>query len=248
MPIYDKSVRLLMRDMVTDLHLQKGQTVSTDQILAWFAKRYPKIKRGTVTAHLILLATNAPSRIHHHAKAEDDLFYKVDASTYRLFDPAMDPPPIYVSADGTVTVQESEPSEVANEFAYESDLRDFLAKHLSIVEPGLRLYQEEGITGVEFPAGGRVIDILAIDTQNNFVVIELKVSKGYDRVVGQLLRYVAWVADNLAEPSQKVRGIIISREISDDLSLACSRVPDVELFEYELSVSLKKVQRSRREA
>ncbi len=68
------------------------------------------------------------------------------------------------------------------EFAYESDLRDFLAKNLSLLEPGLRLYQDEGITGVEFPACGRFIDILAVDTRENLVVIELKVSRGYDRV------------------------------------------------------------------
>jgi hypothetical protein len=110
------------------------------------------------------------------------------------------------------------------------------------VEAGLKLYQEAGITGVEFPAGGRVIDILAVDAQNSLVVIELKVSKEYDRVIGQLLRYVAWVAENLAEPTQKVRGVIISREISGDLSMARSRVPDVELYEYDLSVTLKKVQ------
>ena len=114
-----------------------------------------------------------------------------------------------------------------------------------MLEPGLRLYQEEGITGVEFPAGGRLIDILALDSQNNFVVIELKVSKGYDRVVGQLLRYVAWIAENLAEATQKVRGVIISHEISTDLSLACSRVPDVELYEYELSVALRKIERQK---
>ena len=83
--------------------------------------------------------------------------------------------------------------------------------------------------------------LLAIDKHNNYVVIELKVSKGYDRVVGQLLRYMAWIEMNQAEPNQKVRGIIIAREISDDLHLAASKVPDIELFEYDLSVSLRKV-------
>ncbi len=238
-----------MRDMVADLHLQKGQVVSTDQILGWFGQRYPRVKRGTVTAHLTLLSTNAPSRVHHHAKPEDDLFYKIDGGSFRLYDAVSDPPPVYPGSNGTVTPPvEPEPPDPVSEFAYESDLRDFLAKHLSIVEPGLTLYQEEGITGLEFPAGGRFIDILALDARNNFVVIELKVSKGYDRVVGQLLRYVAWIAESLAEPTQKVRGIIISREISTDLSLACSRVSDVELYEYELSVALRKVQRTRREA
>jgi len=103
------------------------------------------------------------------------------------------------------------------------------------------LYEEEGISGVEFPVGGRFIDILAKDRQNNYVVIELKVSKGYDRVVGQLLRYMAWIETNQAEPTQRVRGIIIAREISYDLRLAASKVADVELYEYDLSVSLKKI-------
>ena len=74
------------------------------------------------------------------------------------------------------------------------------------------------------------------------MVIELKVSRGYDRVVGQLMRYVAWVKQNLAEDAQKVRGMIVARQISHDLILACSLVPDVELYEYELSLSLKRVE------
>jgi RecB family endonuclease NucS len=94
---------------------------------------------------------------------------------------------------------------------------------------------------VEFPAGGRFIDILAIDKRNNYVVIELKVSRGYDRVVCQLLRHMAWVERHQADEGQSVRGIIIAKEIADDLKLATSRVSDIDLFEYELSVSLKKI-------
>jgi len=72
------------------------------------------------------------------------------------------------------------------------DLRNYLVRNLGLIEPGLRLYDEEGITGVEFPVGGRFIDILALDRHDRYVVIELKVSRGYDRVVGQLLRYMGW--------------------------------------------------------
>lgn len=50
-------------------------------------------------------------------------------------------------------------------------------------EPGL--YEEdEGITRVEYPVGGRSVDILGIDAEGRLVVIDLKVSRGYDRVVG----------------------------------------------------------------
>ena len=88
-------------------------------------------------------------------------------------------------------------------FAYESDLRDFLAKNLALSESGLCVFQDEGISGIEFPVGGRFIDILATDKQNNNVVIELKVSKGYDRVIGQLLRYMAWIEKKSGRTSSK---------------------------------------------
>jgi endonuclease len=74
------------------------------------------------------------------------------------------------------------------------------------------------------------------------VVIELKVSRGYDRGVGKLRRYMGWIAKNHADPGQAVRGIIVAREISQDLVLACSSLSDVELFEYEMSVTVRRVE------
>jgi RecB family endonuclease NucS len=94
---------------------------------------------------------------------------------------------------------------------------------------------------VEFPAGGRSIDILAVDLQGSYVVVELKVPKGYDRVVGQLLRYIGWIEQHHAEANQSVRGVIVAKEVSNDLRLACRRVQGVRLFEYKLSVALTAV-------
>jgi len=128
------------------------------------------------------------------------------------------------------------------EFAYERDLRNFLAKNLNVIESGMVLYEEGETVGIEYNAGGRYIDILTLDKDNNFVVIELKVSKGYDRVIGQLLRYMAWVRNHLSTPKQKVKGIIIANEITEDLILAASQIDDVRLFEYNLSITLNKVQ------
>jgi len=244
-PLYDKPVRFLMHDMAAAFALQPGQRFSKQQAIDWFAEHYPKVKVGTVTAHLVRLSTNAPSRFHHHAKPqEDDLFFQLDGGHYRLYDATQDPTPIY-GADETneKTPPSEEPTETLGSamFAYEKDLQHYLAKNLSIIEPGLKLYEEEGITGIEFPVGGRFIDILAVDAQNNLTVIELKVSRGYDRVVGQLMRYMAWIRECQADADQKVRGIIIAREISEDLVLACSLLANVQLFEYKLSVTLEKI-------
>jgi hypothetical protein len=242
MPIYDKPVRLLIRDMISALAPRLGQLFSKEDAIEWFAQNYPKIKEGTISAHLVRFSTNAPSRLHHNFKPDEDLLFQVDGSHFRLYDPTTDPTPIHAKSDATAKPDEPPEGPTSpSEFAYESDLRDFLAKNLTLIEPGLQLYQDEGITGIEFPVGGRFIDILALDTEKRLVVIELKVSRGYDRVVGQLLRYMAWIKKNQAEPAQGVRGIIAARDISDDLRLACSYLPNVSLYEYQLSVSVQKV-------
>ena len=247
-PIYAKPVRLLMKDMADAFALQPGQSFTKQQALDWFNQNYSKIKTGTVHCHLIRLSTNAPTRIHYNAKPqEDDLFFQLEGGHFRLYDPARDPAPIHQATakpDDKLPIEEDAEPAGSAEFAYEADLRNYLAKNLSIIEPGLKLYQDEGITGIEFPVGGRFIDILAIDAKGSLVVIELKVSRGYDRVVGQLMRYMAWIRRNQAEPGQQVRGVIVAREISEDLLLACSLLQGVQLFEYELSLKLNPVNTS----
>jgi hypothetical protein len=246
MALYEKSVKLLFRDMVKDLNIQKGDIIERDRINSWFKTNYPLIKPGTISAHLIKLSINAQSRIHYNVdpNGKDDLLFQIDSKKFRLYDQSSDPDPIYFRSkeDERITPNHEDSEENnGNEFAYEKDLQNFLSKNLSLIEPGLSLYMEEDINGIEFPVGNRFIDILAIDSGNNYVVIELKVSRGYDRVVGQILRYMAWIRKNHAEGSQKVRGIIIAREITDDLLLACSEANNIELFEYKLSISLDKV-------
>ena len=243
MAIYEKPVRLLMKDMVNDFAINKGDRITKNQVIDWFNDKYPKIKLGTITAHLIRMSTNAKSRLHYGVKPiEDDLFYQIDGSSYRLYDAENDPSPLVKGVNSTNGDKtKTEGNEDKNEFAYEKDLQNFLSKNLHLIEPGLKLFEDEEINGIEYPVGGRYIDILAIDKNNNYVVIELKVSRGYDRVVGQLLRYVAWVKKNQAEKGQIVRGIIIAREISEDLSLASDGLSNVELFEYQLSITLNKI-------
>lgn len=251
MALYEKPVRLLMKDFVKSQGIEKGQIFGKEQMTSWFRTNYPKVKIGTISAHLIKMSVNAPSRIHYNANpnGEDDLLYQIDGSHFRIYEPEKDPQPIYSGSSTRkveeVIEQEEEFEESSDEnqtgFAYESDLRDFLSRNLHSIEPGLHLYEDEGITGIEFPVGGRFIDILALDRDTNYVVIELKVSRGYDRVIGQLLRYMAWIEKNQAESNQKVRGIIIARDITDDLYLAASKISDVKLFEYDLSVTLKPV-------
>ena len=124
-------------------------------------------------------------------------------------------------------------------FAAESDLRDFLAMNLELIEPGLTLFEQEGRNGLEYPIEGGRIDILGVDTAGKYVVVELKLSKGRKKTVGQLVYYMAWVDENLG--NEPCRGVIVARDIPDDLILATKRVEGVSLFEYQLQVSLSSV-------
>jgi RecB family endonuclease NucS len=137
--------------------------------------------------------------------------------------------------------EEIEDREYGQQFAREADLRDFLAKNLNCIEKGLHLYQSDGRDGVEFSIDNGFIDILAIDQNESFVVVELKIDRGRNKAIGQLLYYMGWVDKNFGKAP--CRGIIIAREISDDLALAVERVPGVSLYRYDLSVSVELITR-----
>ena len=200
--------------------------------------------------HIEGMSINNPNRKHHQnikPGSGHDLFYKLGSDRYRLWNAETDGRPTYrgdpkPDALSTLNGEASEEQDEAggSEFAYERDLQNYLAKNLQRIEPGLRLYEEEEITGLEFQAGGRYIDILAVDAQGGYVVIELKVSRGYDRVIGQLLRYIAWVEKNM-ETSRPVRGIIVAKEITEELKLAASRIEGVRLIEYEIEFRLRPI-------
>lgn len=124
------------------------------------------------------------------------------------------------------------------EFALEAHLRDFLARNLEKIEPGLRLFELDGRTGIEYPLDGGRIDILAIDRGGHPVVVELKVAQGRNKALGQLLYYMGWVDQNLGRGS--CRGVVIASEISTELAVAVSRVPGVTLYRYKMNFSLER--------
>ncbi len=127
-------------------------------------------------------------------------------------------------------------------FALEAHLRDYLARNLPTL-PGhdapLTLYRTEALQAVEFVTDVGLIDILA--THNgDFYVLELKVRRGPDATLGQLLRYMGWVKEHLAG-DKNVFGVIIASGIVRNLRYAATQVPNVLLMEYDLKVDLRPV-------
>ena len=72
MALYEKPVRLLMQDMAKDLAGDSNRVFTKNEAISWFREHYPRIKTGTVTAHLVRLSTNARSRTHYSARPGQD--------------------------------------------------------------------------------------------------------------------------------------------------------------------------------
>lgn len=128
----------------------------------------------------------------------------------------------------------------ALEFALEAHLRDFLARNLDRIEPGLKLYETEEHEGIEFPVEHGRIDLLAVDNAGKYVVLELKLSRGRNKALGQLLYYMGWVDQHLG--NAPCRGLIVASEISNELKVAVARVPGVELARYKMNFSIERTE------
>ncbi|HLW98329.1 MAG TPA: endonuclease NucS domain-containing protein [Candidatus Acidoferrales bacterium] len=128
------------------------------------------------------------------------------------------------------------------EFALESHLRDFIARNLATIPFAgrqLKLFVDQfSRKGIEYPTDVGPIDILAVEENGNFVVFELKLSRGPDKAMGQLLRYMGWVKKTLAGEKQ-VHGIIVAKQMDEKLRYASLPVPNVSLLNYEVDFRLR---------
>jgi|GEM_PF-895882 hypothetical protein len=128
-----------------------------------------------------------------------------------------------------------------SQFALEAHLEEFIDHNWKHINFGADLvrYEVEDQNGRQFPAGIWSIDFLCIDKScGDFVVIELKRGKSSDATVGQILRYIGWVEENLAKPPQKVRGIIIAKEVDDALYYAVKGLQNVSVLTYQVDFKL----------
>lgn len=129
-------------------------------------------------------------------------------------------------------------------FALEKHLEDFLVRNWAQTElgTGYDIYAEDGdLIGQQYPTDTGPLDILAISKdRETLLVVELKRGRASDAVVGQLLRYMGFVQDELAEPGQKVRGVVIALDDDQRLKRALSVVEAIDFYRYKVSFKLEK--------
>ena len=133
----------------------------------------------------------------------------------------------------------------------ESHLEEHIVAHFDTLFPDWKIFDdspestidlEESSkpTGIRYRTSAGEIDILCIDRQGDFVVIELKRHKAPDKVVSQIDRYIAWVKQNLAHPGQRVKGLIIARSFGNRLSHTLSRRRGIRIWTYRWQLKFNK--------
>lgn len=128
-------------------------------------------------------------------------------------------------------------------FALEKYLEEFLVRNWPATELGKKydIYEDDeaGVIGQQFQTDTGPLDILAISKdKRELLVVELKKECASDKVVGQIQRYMGYIADEFAEPGQTVRGCIIA--LDDDLRLrrALSVTNSIDFYRYRVQFNL----------
>ncbi|CAM2817745.1 endonuclease NucS domain-containing protein [Hathewaya histolytica] len=120
-------------------------------------------------------------------------------------------------------------------------LRDFIVENLdtiNIAGKALKLYEgENGESGIALNTDVGVIDVLATDEEEHFVVFHIRLNKANEGTIGQTLKYMGWVKNELAK-EKKVLGIIVAKEFDKNLKYAVTQVENVNLFQYKLDFNI----------
>ena len=129
-------------------------------------------------------------------------------------------------------------------FAMEKHLEAFLVANWNktLLSKEFSIYEEDGEpVGQQYATDAGPIDVLAISRdKKRLLVVELKRGRASDVVVGQVLRYMGFVKEQIAEPDQVVEGAIIALEDDKKMRWALMAVPSITFYRYEVSFTLVK--------
>ncbi len=234
-------------DAIREVFANETGVLSTNQVADKIYAKYTEQpwKKSTMSAHLIGLSVNHPSGHHYPWARKQAFLFSLGNGRYRCWNPeqdgkwvdAKDGPRLVDDNEGEVTENgyTMETGSFTSSVSLERDLEKSLVIDLGQLEHGLKLYQQEGLFGNQLDTGvvGR-IDILALDKDNNYVVIELKAGEADDRVCGQIMRYMGWVQRELINKGETVRGIIVASSFHERIKYAVDAAPNIKLKRYEV--------------
>ena len=148
------------------------------------------------------------------------------------------------ATSGPVIVSTNPDIEDPVAFAMEKHLEAFLVANWNqtLLSQDFSIYEEDGEpVGQQYATDAGPIDVLAISkNKKRLLVVELKRGRATDVVVGQVLRYMGFIKEQVAEADQTVEGVIIALDDDQKMRWALLSVPSISFYRYEISFKLVK--------
>lgn len=223
------------RDLVAPFSLQ--------EVVDWFDEHYPDIPGGTVRTQVSDWSGNSPSYIFNPAfNGRRPVLWRVARGQYEPYDERRHGEVVTESLEAA-EASANDSVEAVQEFVLEQYLEEFLFSNWDAIDFGrsLELWSPDDRSARQFDASpvGR-IDFLARDIETDaLVVVELKRAAPADAVVGQTLRYMGWIKENLARAEQRVEGIILAGGADRRLLYASSMVPALRVVHYRIDFRIE---------
>lgn len=209
-------------EVTSDYEYREGGILPHRRNVRWFSRTIARQEMGEALRN----STGAIGTVSDVSKYADELEKLLSGNR----------PPDIIATDESI--------EDPSVFALEKHLEDFLVQNWKSTELGKTydIYEEEGeMVGQQYPSDTGPIDILAISkNKKELLVVELKKGRVSDMVVGQIQRYMGYVKDELAEPNQTVRGVIIAFEDDVRIHRALSVAQNIEFYTYKIQFKLEK--------
>ena len=218
----DGSGSYLVGEVVSDYSYHPGEILPHRRAVSW----YPQAVERSVMSEPLQNSTGSVGTVSNITKYTEELEQLLAGNT----------PAKVIATDLDI--------ENVFSFVFEKHLEDFLVKnwHSTALGKKYNIFEEDGeLVGQQYPSDTGPIDILAISKdQKELLIVELKRGRASDVVVGQIQRYMGYVAEELAEQGQTVKGVIIALEKDLRLQRALRVTQNIDFYRYQVSFKLNK--------
>ena len=209
-------------EVTSEYYFVKGDILPHRRNVKWYDKKIDRINMSDE----LKKSTGSIGTVSEITKYADEVETYIQGNNL----------PKIISTDETI--------EDPSAFAMEKHLEEFLIENWSQTELGISydIFSEDGeIIGQQYETETGPIDILAISKdKKSLLVVELKKGRASDVVFGQIQRYMGFIKEELLEPGQDVKGIIIALNDDKRIRYALSVTNNIEFYRYKIDFKLIK--------
>lgn len=250
-------VWMLVREAVESMD---GEATYQD-IKEYIWRRHKDIKERTINCQIIICCVNQKSRVYYppnrkprECSEKYDFLYNLGNGKVTIFDPDKHGSWSIIEENarlkvvkndfhavpviGTNRIIEKEQVRAVSEVV--PVMRDMVVTNLALLKQDLKLYQDiSGRMGIEYPTEVGIVDILAIDGEGYFTVVEIA-DPFTPEVLTRMLGCMGWLRKHLAL-GQEVRGIVLTNQVENNMLMSAAAIPQIEICQLQVSVVVNRL-------